>query len=104
MRTLLFMNHHFTGVVYRLTRLCGCVTLSHADPTLVELAGIAPVPPCKGDQSPSVHCLQGTSYASEFGVGSAPAKLEVVHQWPYGTCGFLGLDTCPSCSNLLCLN
>lgn len=66
----------------RTTRLVEMVDLY---PTLIELAGIAPVPECKGDQPATVHCLQGTSYASAFGVGSAPAKTAVVHQWPYGT-------------------
>ena len=56
-----------------------------ADPTLVELAGLPPVPKCNGDPEPSVHCLMGTSYASAFGVGTEQPRSAVVHQWPYST-------------------
>ena len=54
-----------------------------AQPTLVELAGLPPVPTCKGNPEPSVHCLHGTSYASAFGVGSAQPRSFITHQWPY---------------------
>ena len=53
--------------------------------TLVELAQLPPVPKCTTDAEPSVHCLQGTSYASAFGVGSAAPRTAVTHQWPYST-------------------
>jgi hypothetical protein len=56
---------------------------TNADPTLVELAGLKPVPSCTGDPDPSVHCLHGRSYASAFGVGSTPAREFAIHQWPY---------------------
>ena len=52
-------------------------------PTLLQVAGIAPLPSCKGDQPPSVNCVQGLSYASAFGVGNATPRTEVIHQWPY---------------------
>jgi hypothetical protein len=64
------------------------VTYSSTDrvthrPTLIELASIPTLPPCKGDQLPSVNCVQGLSYASAFGVGAEPPRTEVIHQWPY---------------------
>lgn len=56
-------------------------------PTLVELAGLPPLPKCEGlDQPPSMTCVQGVSYASEFGLaGIAPAapKKYAFTQWPY---------------------
>lgn len=64
------------------TRLVEMVDLY---PTLVELAKLPPVPKCDGDPEPSVHCLQGTSYASVFGTGTAPPRTAVTHQWPYST-------------------
>ena len=56
-------------------------------PTLVELAGLPPLPACTGrDQPPTVACVQGESYASEF-VGSAESAAEpkayAFSQWPY---------------------
>ena len=51
----------------------------------MELARLPPVPKCTSDAEPSVHCLQGTSYASAFGVGSAVPRSAVTHQWPYST-------------------
>ena len=36
-------------------------------PTVVDLAGLPPLPTCQGvDQPPTVECLQGLSYAAEF--------------------------------------
>ena len=64
-------------------------------PTLADLAGLAPLPACQGlDQPPSVLCTQGTSYASEFGVGGmgvrggptpvvTTAKKYAFSQWPF---------------------
>jgi len=59
-------------------------------PTLVELAGLPALPKCEGvDQPPSVTCLQGESYASEFGLGnrSSEAKRYAFTQWPYAAWG-----------------
>ena len=51
--------------------------------TLVELAGLPTVPSCNGmDPEPSTHCLHGQSYASAFGVGSAPKRDFAIMQWP----------------------
>jgi iduronate 2-sulfatase len=56
-------------------------------PTLIDLTGLPKLPKCEGvDQPPSVACLQGESYASEFGMhGIAPtvAKKYAFTQWPY---------------------
>merc|ERR1712048_750929 len=56
-------------------------------PTLLELTGVPQLPKCEGlDQPPSVICLQGESYASEFGLPglsvTAPKKYAFT-QWPY---------------------
>ena len=51
--------------------------------TLVELAGLPTVASCNGmDPEPSTHCLHGQSYASAFGVGSAPKRDFAIMQWP----------------------
>ena len=34
------------------------------------------------DPEPSTHCLHGQSYASAFGVGSAPKRDFAIMQWP----------------------
>lgn len=56
-------------------------------PTLIDLAGLPKMAKCEGvDQPPSVACLQGESYASEFGLpGMSPsiAKKYAFTQWPY---------------------
>eukprot|EP01045_Picozoa_sp_COSAG04_P019664 COSAG04_NODE_1934_length_5182_cov_25.084349_5_plen_119_part_00 len=49
----------------------------------MELAGLPTVPSCNGmDPEPSTHCLHGQSYASAFGVGSAPKRDFAIMQWP----------------------
>merc|ERR1711972_854855 len=56
-------------------------------PTLIDLAGLPKMSKCEGlDQPPSVACLQGESYASEFGLpGASPStpKKYAFTQWPY---------------------
>lgn len=56
-------------------------------PTLLDLTGLPRLPKCEGiDQPPSAACLQGESYASEFGLpGLSPtvAKRCAFTQWPY---------------------
>eukprot|EP00039_Didymoeca_costata_P014971 m.247635 g.247635 ORF g.247635 m.247635 type:complete len:284 (-) comp16128_c0_seq15:1344-2195(-) len=54
-------------------------------PTLIDLAGLPPISACHGDQPPTTTCLQGTSYASLFGVGSTSQynKSYAFSQWPY---------------------
>ena len=56
-------------------------------PTIVELAGLPALPACAGlDQPPTVHCVQGSSYAAEFLPASsapAPPKALAFSQWPY---------------------
>ena len=43
-------------------------------PTLLDLTGTPALPKCEGvDQPPTVHCLQGESYATEFLAGAAAA-------------------------------
>ena len=66
-------------------------------PTLIGLTKLPPLPKCQGiDQPPSVHCLQGESYAAEFldtldisaqasGV-APPAKQYAFSQWPFPHC------------------
>ena len=69
----------YTGFTSRLVEMVDLY------PTLVELAKLPPVPKCVGDPEANVHCLQGTSYASAFGVGTAAPRTAVTHQWPYST-------------------
>jgi len=56
-------------------------------PTLVDLAGLPKLPQCEGvDQPPSVLCLQGESYASEFGlpdISPSIGKKYAFSQWGY---------------------
>jgi len=68
-------------------------------PTAIELMGLPAIPACQGiDQPPTVQCLQGVSYASEFvppsaagGAAAAAAeatpadapKQYIFSQWPY---------------------
>ena len=56
-------------------------------PTLVDLTGVPKLPRCQGiDQPPTVNCLQGESYADEFGLTafpSTPPKKYAFTQWPY---------------------
>ena len=55
-------------------------------PTLVELAGVPPLPRCTGlDQPPTVDCVQGESYADLFLGTVAPRapKAHAFSQWPY---------------------
>ena len=64
-------------------------------PTLLELTGTPPLPRCQGvDQPPTINCLQGESYASEFlqpssAAASAaappppPRKQFAFSQWPF---------------------
>jgi len=56
-------------------------------PTLLDLTGLPRLPKCEGlDQPPSVACLQGESYASEFGLPGLPTvapKKFAFTQWPY---------------------
>merc|ERR1719215_653872 len=60
-------------------------------PTLVELTGLPALPTCRGlDQPSSVTCLQGQSYASEFGLSGTRAeagKQYAFTQWPYEAWG-----------------
>lgn len=52
-------------------------------PTLIELTGVDPLPFCKGDEPPSVACLQGESYADEFIQDTPEAgKAYAFSQWP----------------------
>jgi len=66
-------------------------------PTVVDLAGLAVPPRCRGlDQPPTVECLQGDSYADEFGshpragstvginigTGTGVASKHAFSQWP----------------------
>merc|ERR1712039_773771 len=52
-----------------------------------DLVGLPKMSKCEGlDQPPSVACLQGESYASEFGLqGASPStpKKYAFTQWPY---------------------
>eukprot|EP00035_Acanthoeca_spectabilis_P000526 m.73923 g.73923 ORF g.73923 m.73923 type:complete len:208 (-) comp10255_c0_seq1:52-675(-) len=61
-------------------------------PTAIDLMGLPTIPKCTGlDQPPTVLCLQGDSYASEFVPALAtsrprsagPPKENVFSQWPY---------------------
>lgn len=54
-------------------------------PTVVDLAGLPPLPRCTGlDQPPGVECIQGTSYADEFSPRAAAVPLRYAFsQWPY---------------------
>eukprot|EP01051_Picozoa_sp_SAG22_P002872 SAG22_NODE_133_length_18379_cov_34.571937_5_plen_220_part_00 len=67
----------YTGFTNRLVEMVDLM------PTLIEIAGIEPLPQCGGDAPPSINCVQGQSYASAFGIGNSPVRTEVVHQWPY---------------------
>jgi iduronate 2-sulfatase len=62
-------------------------------PTLLDLTGTPALPKCQGvDQPPTVHCLQGESYAAEFLQPSVtagtppppPPKQFAFSQWPFG--------------------
>jgi len=45
-------------------------------PTIVDLAGLPPLPTCQGlDQPPGVICLQGTSYAAEFATTNESTRI-----------------------------
>ena len=46
------------------------------------------------DPEPSTHCLHGQSYASAFGVGSAPKRDFAIMQWP--------CELTPTVSNKMC--
>ena len=61
-------------------------------PTLLDLTGTPALPKCQGvDQPPTVHCLQGESYAAEFlpsstppgAAAAAPRKQFAFSQWPF---------------------
>ena len=56
-------------------------------PTLVDLLGLPALPTCEGlDQPPTVDCLQGASYASEFlpeRFALAEPKSNAFSQWPF---------------------
>lgn len=69
-------------------------------PTIVELTRLPALPKCEGvDQPPSVLCLQGESFASEFmdataqaltshaRPSTAPPKQYVFSQWPFAPWG-----------------
>ncbi|XP_065184785.1 ulvan-active sulfatase-like [Sycon ciliatum] len=67
-------------------------------PTLLELTGLPPLDYCEQDEPPTVNCLQGKSYASEF-TGStdqadlADAKQYAFSQWLYPGAIQPGLDS-----------
>ena len=48
-------------------------------------AGLPALPKCKRDSLPPLACLDGESFASAFGVGTAQPRTAAIHQWPYST-------------------
>ncbi len=48
-------------------------------------AGLPALPKCKSDSLPPLACLDGESFASAFGVGTAQPRTAAIHQWPYST-------------------
>ena len=48
-------------------------------------AGLPSLPKCKSDSLPPLPCLDGESFASAFGVGTAQPRTAAIHQWPYST-------------------